>query len=594
MPYCVIIVLKVKRSVFMRLMISPSKNAKSFYVIKSVQKNGKNTSEIVEKLGTETFIKETYGVDDAEAWARSHVNELNAAEKAAKDVEHFVRFSTNELIPAGKELSFNAGYLFLQKIYSLLGLPSICKKIKKDNAFTYDLNAILSRLVYGRILFPSSKLSCFEQSKELLEQTEFDLHLIYRALSVLADNSDFIQAELYKRSKKLVKRNTGVLFYNCTNYFFELKHEDGLKQYGPSKEHRPNPIVQMGLFMDKSGIPLAFCINPGNQNEQLSLKPLEQQIMRDFELSKFVVCTDAGLSSYANRRFNNFGERSFITTQSIKKLKRSLKEWCLDCKGWQLEGSKKAYDISEIEDTPENRNRIFYKQMLVEGYDEERDIAFDQTLIVTYSLKYKLYQQTIRERQIERAKKYLQHPAQYDKHSVTDAKRFIKKTPVTNDGEIAEKAAYELNINAIEEEAKYDGFYAVCTNLDDDPAEIAMINHDRWEIEESFRIMKSEFDARPVYLHRDDRIKAHFLTCFISLMIYRILEKQLDSSFTCEEIINTLRKMNVRKVGEYGYIPNYTRTELTDAMHDNAGFRTDNELTTPKAMAEIIRRSKGL
>lgn len=594
MPYCVIIILKVKRSVFMRLMISPSKNAKSFYVIKSVQKNGKNTSEIVEKLGTETFIKETYGVDDAEAWARSHVNELNAAEKAAKDVEHFVRFSTNELIPAGKELSFNAGYLFLQKIYSLLGLPSICKKIKKDNAFTYDLNAILSRLVYGRILFPSSKLSCFEQSKELLEQTEFDLHLIYRALSVLADNSDFIQAELYKRSKKLVKRNTGVLFYDCTNYFFELKHEDGLKQYGPSKEHRPNPILQMGLFMDKSGIPLAFCINPGNQNEQLSLKPLEQQIMRDFELSKFVVCTDAGLSSDANRRFNNFGEISFITTQSIKKLKRSLKEWCLDCKGWQLEGSKKAYDISEIEDTPENRNRIFYKQMLVEGYDEERDIAFDQTLIVTYSLKYKLYQQTIRERQIERAKKYLQHPAQYDKHSVTDAKRFIKKTPVTNDGEIAEKAAYELNINAIEEEAKYDGFYAVCTNLDDDPAEIAMINHDRWEIEESFRIMKSEFDARPVYLHRDDRIKAHFLTCFISLMIYRILEKQLDSSFTCEEIINTLRKMNVRKVGEYGYIPNYTRTELTDAMHDNAGFRTDNELTTPKAMAEIIRRSKGL
>lgn len=326
MPYCVIIVLKVKTSVFMRLMISPSKNAKSFYVIKSVQKNGKNTSEIVEKLGTETFIKETYGVDDAEAWARSHVNELNAAEKAAKDVEHFVRFSTNELIPAGKELSFNAGYLFLQKIYSLLGLPSICKKIKKDNAFTYDLNAILSRLVYGRILFPSSKLSCFEQSKELLEQTEFDLHLIYRALSVLADNSDFIQAELYKRSKKLVKRNTGVLFYDCTNYFFELKHEDGLKQYGPSKEHRPNPIVQMGLFMDKSGIPLAFCINPGNQNEQLSLKPLEQQIMRDFELSKFVVCTDAGLSSDANRRFNNFGEISFITTQSIKKLKRSLKE----------------------------------------------------------------------------------------------------------------------------------------------------------------------------------------------------------------------------------------------------------------------------
>ena len=586
--------IKVRRSGFMRLMISPSKNAKSFYVIKSVQKNGKNTSEIVEKLGTEAFIKKTYGVDDAEAWARSRVNELNAAEKATKDVEHFVRFSTSELIPTDKRLSFNVGYLFLQKIYYQLGLPSICKKIKKDNIFTYDLNSILSRLVYGRILFPSSKLSCFEQSKEFLEQPAFELHHIYRALSVLSDNSDFIQAELYKHSKKLVKRNTGVLFYDCTNYFFELEREDGLKQYGPSKEHRPNPIVQMGLFMDKSGIPLAFCINPGNQNEQLSLKPLEQQIMRDFELSKFVVCTDAGLSSDANRRFNNFGERSFITTQSIRKLKSNLKEWCLDCKDWHLEGSGKIYDISKVEDTPENRNKIFYKQMLIEGYDEERDITFDQTLIVTYSLKYKIYQQTVRERQIERAKKYLEHPSKYDKHSATDAKRFIKKTSVTKDGKVAEKASYELNTNTIMEEARYDGFYAVCTNLDDDPAEIAKINYDRWEIEESFRIMKSEFEARPVYLHRDDRIKAHFLTCFISLMIYRILEKQLDNRFTCEELISTLRKMDVREVGEHGYIPNYTRTEITDALHDNADFRTDHELTMPKAMAGIIRRSKGL
>ena len=345
--------------------------------------------------------------------------------------------------------------------------------------------------------------------------------------------------------------------------------------------------------MDKSGIPLSFCITPVNQNEQLSLKPLEQQIMRDFELSKFVVCTDAGLSSDANRRFNNFGERNFITTQYIKKLKKDLQEWCLDSKGWELEGSKKKYDISKLEDTSENRKKIFYKQMLIEGYDEERDITFDQTLIVTYSLKYKLYQQNIREAQIERAKKYISHPSSDDKRSQTDAKRFIKKTPFTTDGEVADKALYELDETVITNEARYDGFYAVCTNLDDDPADIARINHDRWEIEESFRIMKTEFDARPLYLHRDDRIKAHFLTCFISIMIYRILEKQLGERFTCEDIISTLRKMNTRDVGEYGYIPNYTRTELTDALHENAGFRTDTELTTPKAMAGIIRRSKG-
>jgi transposase len=515
-------------------------------------------------------------------------------EAATKDHKVLVPYKTNAIIDIDKRLSFNAGYLFLQQIYYQLGLPSICKKIKKENAFEYDLDSILSRLIYGRIIFPSSKLSCYEQSQDLIEPPKFELHQVYRALTTLSENSDIIQAELYKRSKKLIKRNTGVLFYDCTNYFFEMEHESGLKQYGPSKEHRPNPIVQMGLFMDKSGIPLAFCINPGNQNEQLSLKPLEQQIMKDFELSKFIVCTDAGLSSDANRKFNNFGERSFITTQSIKKLKSELKEWCIDPKGWELEGSKKKYDISNLEDTPENRKKIFYKQKLIEGYDEERDIAFDQTIIVTYSLKYKNYQQTVRNRQIERARKLMEKPSAVDRRPQNDAKRFIKKTPFTSDGEIANKAMYELDETSIAEESKYDGFYAVCTNLDDDPADIAKINHDRWEIEESFRIMKSEFEARPVYLQRDDRIEAHFLTCFIALMIYRILEKKLGDKYTCEEIIKTLRDMDMRMVGEHGYIPSYTRTELTDTLHENAGFRTDYELITPKSMAGIIRRTKGL
>lgn len=574
----------------MRIMKSKSKDP-TYHVIQDVKRNGKRSTEIIENLGHASEICKKYNVDDADTWADAYVRSLRDKE-ASNNHKVLIPFLTDSVIEKDKTLSFNVGYLFLQKIYYQLGLPSVCKMIKKDSSFTYDLNAILSRLVYGRILYPSSKLSCYEQSRELLEQPDFELHQIYRALSVLSDNSDFIQAELYKRSRKIIKRNTGVLFYDCTNYFFELEHEDGIKQYGPSKEHRPNPIVQMGLFMDKSGIPLAFCINPGNQNEQLSLKPLEQQIMRDFELSKFVVCTDAWLSSDANRRFNNFGERSFITTQSIKKLKKEMQDWCLDSNGWELEGSSEKFDISKLEDTAENRNKIFYKQLLVEGYDEERDITFDQTFIVTYSLKYKLYQQTIREGQIERARKYISHPSTVDKRSQTDAKRFIKKTPYTTDGEVADKALYELDETVIANEARFDGFYAVCTNLDDDPADIARINHDRWEIEESFRIMKTEFDARPVYLHRDDRIKAHFLTCFISLMIYRILEKQLNERFTCEDIISTLRKMNMRDVGEYGYIPNYTRTELTDALHENAGFRTDNELTTPKAMAGIIRRSK--
>ena len=534
----------------MRIMKGKSSNP-TYHVIQDVRRNGKRSTEIIENLGSASEICEKYHVSDADAWAADYIKRKRE-EAASKDHKVLVSYNTSAVIDKDKRLSFNAGYLFLQQIYYQLGLPSICRKIKKENSFEYDLDNILSRLIYGRILFPSSKLSCFEQSEKLIEEPQFDLHQIYRALTTLSKNADMIQAELYKRSKKLVKRNTGVLFYDCTNYFFEMEHEGGLKQYGPSKEHRPNPIVQMGLFMDKSGIPLAFCINSGNQNEQLSLKPLEQQIMRDFELSRFIVCTDAGLSSDANRKFNNYGERSFITTQSIKKLKADLKDWCLDPKGWELEGSKKKYDISELDNTPENRKKIFYKQKLIEGYDEERDITFDQTIIVTYSLKYKEYQQTVRNRQIERAKKLIEKPSSADKRSQNDAKRFIKKTPFTNDGEIANRAMYELDEAAIADEARYDGFYAVCTNLDDDPADIAKINHDRWEIEESFRIMKSEFEARPVYLQRDDRIEAHFLTCFIALMIYRILEKKLGDKYTCEEIITNSKRNGYEKSRKTG------------------------------------------
>ncbi len=576
----------------MRLMKGKSKDP-TYHVIKDIRRNGKRSSEIVENLGHGSEICTKYNVTDPDAWAKEYIRKLNEDE-ASKDHNVLINFKTDVTIPKDRQLSFNAGYLFLQRIYYQLGLPTICNKIKNENGFMYDLNAIMSRMIYGRILYPSSKLSCYEQSQGLLEPPEFELHQIYRALSVIAERSEMIQAELYKRSKKIVKRSTGILFYDCTNFFFELEEESGIKKYGPSKEHRPTPIVQMGLFMDKSGIPLAFCINPGNQNETLSLKPLEQQILRDFELSKFVVCTDAGLSSDANRRFNNYGERSFITTQSIKNLKTELREWCLDPKGWQLEGSRKKYDISTLEDNEENKNLVFYKQRLIEGWDSERDIAFDQTLIVTYSLKYKLYQRNVRKGQIDRAMRYMEKPSSADRRSQLDAKRFIKKTAFTNDGEIAEKAMYEIDQKVIAREEMYDGFYAVCTNLDDDPATIAKINHDRWEIEESFRIMKSEFEARPVYLQRDDRIKAHFLTCFVSLMIYRILEKQLKEEYTCEEIIKTLRGMDMREVKGEGYIPCYKRTELTDALHENADFRTDYELLTKKSMAGVIRRSKGL
>ena len=569
----------------MRLQISKSKNASSLYVTKSIYVNGVSTSKVVEKLGTYDELKEKLNGEDPIEWAKAYVAELTRKEKEEKR-EVMVRYSPAKQIDKDEQKTFNGGYLFLQQIYHQLGLSKISKVISEKYKFTYNLDSVLSRLVYSRIIFSASKLATCEQSRLFMEQPEFELQHVYRSLEVLAKESDYIQSELYKNSLKICDRNKGILYYDCTNYFFETEQEDGLRQYGVSKEHRPNPIVQMGLFMDGDGFPLAFCINKGNTNEQVTLKPLEKKIISDFGLSRFVVCTDAGLASVANRKFNDIQDRAFITTQSIKKLKASLREWALDSTGWKMSGSDVLYDLTELNEDS-NLDLTFYKERWI----KEKDL--EQKLIVTFSTKYQKYQQSIRNRQVERAQKVIDtNPGKLKKCNSNDYKRFISKSHCTENGEVAENESYSINTDLIAGEAAYDGFYAVCTNLDDDASAIIKVNQRRWEIEESFRIMKSEFKARPVYLQRDDRIEAHFTTCFISLMIYRILEKKLGEKYTCHDIVTGLRDMNFFEITGEGYLPTYTRTDLTDDLHDAFGFRTDYQIVNTKQMKKIFKDTK--
>jgi transposase len=566
-------------------MISKSKNAQSLYIIKSFYKSGVRTSKIIEKLGTyDELLAKLNGQDPIE-WAKKYIEDLNKKEKEEKR-EVLIKYSPTVQISKDQQSSFNGGYLFLQKIYHELGLHKMCKEITKKYSFTFDLDSILSRLIYSRIIFPSSKLATFELSKKFIEQPNFELQHIYRALEVISKESDFIQSALYNNSLKVCNRDKRILYYDCTNYFFEIEQEDGLKQYGYSKEHRPNPIVQMGLFMDDDGLPLAFSINKGNTNEQITLKPLEEKIISDFDISKFVVCTDAGLASNANRKFNNIGSRAFITTQSIKKLKSHLKEWALDQKNWHLPGSDKLFNLQNL-DSKNDIEKVFYKERWI------KENGLEQKLIVTFSLKYQVYQQTIRTRQVERAQKIIDsNPKKIKKVNQNDYKRFISKTSCTKDGEIAEKEIYNIDTSLVEQEAAYDGFYAVCTNLEDGTDSIIKINKRRWEIEESFRILKTEFKARPVYLQRDNRIQAHFTTCFIALMIYRILEKKLQEHYTCNEIVTGLKNMNFFKIPQEGYIPTYTRTDFTDSLHDTFNFRTDYQIVNEKNMKKIFKDTK--
>ena len=574
----------------MRLQIVKSKNAQSLYVVKTIYNNKKRTNKVVEKLGTYENLKKKLYPNEPIEWAKKYVEELNKQEQeGTRNI--IIKYNPTKIIEKDVQKLFNGGYLFLEKIYYELGIDKICKQISENYKFEYDLNNILSRLLYGRIIFPSSKLATYNVSKQFIEQPNFELHHIYRALEIISKENEFIQSELYKNSLKKSKRNTGILYYDCTNYFFEIEQEEGLKQYGPSKEHRPNPITQMGLFMDGDGIPLAFNISPGNTNEQGTLTPTEEKILKDFELSKFIVCTDDGLASTDNRKFNNKDERDFITTQSIKKLKKHLKEWALTKAGWKLSGDLKEYDISKLEESEETiekyKNKVFYKERWI------KEDGLEQKFIVTFSLKYKYYQQQIRNNQIERAQKAMNNKNfKLEKCNQNDYKRFITKTAVTKDGEVADNNVLSLNTKQIEKEEQYDGFYGVCTNLDDNAEEIIKINQRRWEIEESFRIMKSEFKARPVYLSRDDRITAHFTTCFLALVLHRYLEKELEEKYTATQIIDTLRNMNLIKHNEDGYIPVFTRTDITDSLHKKFDFRIDYEIVNKKNLKNIFKKIK--
>ena len=580
----------------MRLVVKPSGRFTYLYAIKGYRTDdGKSTTKVVEKFGTIEELREKLQGADPVEWARERVAEMTAKEKE-EDKKVIIECDPRVSIAKGEQRSYNGGYLFLQKIYYELGLDYICKKIaKKHKMVKYDLNGILSMLIYTRILYPGSKRSSLEDAKKFFEQPECTLEQVYRALSLLAMEFNEIQADVYKRSQKLWKRNTQVVYYDLTNYFFEWEEEGGLVQFGHCKEGRPLPIVQMGLFMDHDGFPLAMCIEPGNTAETSTLKPMELILKDKFGLSKIVVCTDGGLSSYENRKNDSVGDRSFITVQSLKKLKKHLQGWALDSKGWHIDGSGEEYDISTL-DSKEYYDTLFFKERW-DPTPMSTGETLEQRIIVTFSFKYQEYLSYVRERQVTRAVALLAkgQGATSKKKSPNDAKRFIKAEHITRDGELAQIDSYSLNQEMIDQEARFDGFYALCTDLHDPAPDIIKLNGGRWIIENGFRIMKTDFDARPVYVRRDDRIKAHFLICFLALLLYKYLEKKVNRGgkhFTTEEIVDTLRSMDFLSVAGEGYIPTYTKTDLTNHLHGSAGFRTDTQIVTKQKMRSIIAQTK--
>lgn len=569
----------------MKLVIRKSgKTNKRLYIQKSIRRNGKCTSVIVESLGILSELMKEKNMTEREviAWGEDKALKMTKNEAdISKDI--IIKLSQTNTIKPGKR-TYRTGQLVLQAIYSKLRFSNTFRNIKNRNDYEYDGEAIFADLIFARILEPGSKRSSYETANTFVEKVNYDPHQMYRALTLFYKEMDYILAETYKNSNFLVKRNNNILYYDCTNYYFEIEDDDDFRKYGKSKENRPNPIVQMGLFMDGNGIPLSFSCFEGNKNEQLSLRPLEEKIIKDFDKANVIICTDAGLASKNNKFFNSFGGRSYIITQSLKKLKKEDREWALSKDDTFFElNTGKTVKFSDME-----KDKVYYKEAPLPIKEIE-----DQRLIVTYSPLYAQYQKQIRDKQVKRAESMVKDGKyKRNRNNPNDPSRFVSKTSITENGEVAANDVYSIDEDKIHEEEKYDGFYGITTTLQDDVKEIVRVNEGRWEIEESFRIMKSDFEARPVYLQRSERIKAHFLICFMALLIYRILEKLLNNKYTSSQIIKTLRDMKHLKIEGAGYIPEFERTEITDDLQRLFQLNLDKEIITPATMRSIVKKTK--
>ena len=601
-----------------RIKISSSKNSKSYSIIEDYYRNGKRTTKVVNYIGNyNTIIKLAKNENiDVDTCLNNYLNKYKEDNQISQKTEEvIIKKYSNKLIPKNITNKFNVGYLFLKDIYYSLKLDKIVKDISKKYKFEFDLNEVLSNLVFSRIIYPSSKLKTFELSKNFIEIPKYNLENIYRGLTYLNNDLDYLQKELYNNSKSVVDRNTKIMYFDCTNYYFSINEEDELRKYGKGKDHRPNPLVGMGLFMDGNGLPIAMNIFPGNENETKNLLPLQEKMIKDFDLKngKTIICTDAAMCTDEIKSFNIKDGRSFVITQSIKKLKENYKKEVFEDDGWRIIGDlKNTYKLSDFINDEEKRKlnyeTIFYKIIKTETAHVVQD------LIVTFQIKYQDYLRNVRNGQIQRAKNKISTTSKGDKIKLSinpnDYRRLIKEEVKTiksetksktkkeenslNEDKKKEKYFYTYSIDEefIKEEEQYDGYYGITTNLVGDIKDILNISKNRWEIEESFRILKTDFDSGTIHLSREDRIKAHFLTCFISLLIYRILENKLEYKYTNTKIIEKLKNMEVYEEKGSGYSPAYVRDDLTDDLHSIFGFRTDYEINTYENFKKIFNDIK--
>ena len=598
----------------------------TYYIQQGFRNGKKTTTKNIKRLGKHSEL--LLITDDPLEYAKNEVKKMNEEYRSGRS-EFIVTMDFNERIPSTDSLysnstSLNIGYLYLKDIYAKLNLSDFFKSVSSDRKITYDCNKICQFLTYARILDPASKYGTYDKLDTYYEKPQVEYQHMIRFLDILDRNSDQYLKHLFDNSENIVKRDTSVMYYDCTNYFFETEKPDeeivdevtgeiilGLRQFGISKENKTSPIVEMGLIMDSRGIPISMCIHPGNTNEQLTAVPLEKEVIKMTGNKKFIYCADAGLGSYNIRKFNDMGGRAYIVTQSVKKLGQEIKDIVFNDSNYRLLSNDDAITLKEMRtfNKKDANNLSLYNDFAYKvipantamdtGLYEEKVYkngrtkkvkakgTLHQYIIVTFSRKMMEYQRTIRERQLERAKKLLRlKDPKKIKKGPNDIRRFLKNTS-------SDTANYVLDMDKIHEEEKYDGFYAVATNLDDSAKDILAVAQNRYKIEDCFRIMKTNFDARPVFLRKPERIRAHFLICYTALLIYRLMECKLDDNLThvtTSNLIKTLRNMNVVNMDDMYYKSIYSGSQALDALEKCFELQLNRKYYKPSDLNKIVKK----
>ena len=598
----------------------------TYYIQQGFRNGKKTTTKNIKRLGKHSEL--LLITDNPLEYAKNEVKKMNEEYRSGRS-EFIVTMDFNERIPStdspcSNSTSLNIGYLYLKDIYAKLNLSDFFKSVSSDRKITYDCNKICQFLTYARILDPASKYGTYDKLDTYYEKPQVEYQHMIRFLDILDRNSDKYLKHLFNNSENIVKRDTSVMYYDCTNYFFETEKPDeeivdevtgeiilGLRQFGISKENKTSPIVEMGLIMDSRGIPISMCIHPGNTNEQLTAVPLEKEVIKMTGNKKFIYCADEGLGSYNIRKFNDMGDRAYIVTQSVKKLEQEIKDIVFNDSNYRLLANDDAITLKEMRtfDKKDANNLSLYNDfaykvipantpMDTELYEEKvykngrtkkvkAKGTLHQYIIVTFSRKMMEYQRTIRERQLERAKKLLRlKDPEKIKKGPNDIRRFLKNTS-------SDTANYVLDMDKIHEEEKYDGFYAVATNLDDSAKDILAVAQNRYKIEDCFRIMKTNFDARPVFLRKPKRIRAHFLICYTALLIYRLMECKLDDNLThvtTSNLIKTLRNMNVVNMDDMYYKSIYSGSQALDALERCFELQLNRKYYRPSDLNKIVKK----